>query len=81
MDSLDAQCLLIQVTMGEQRPPDLWRHERSGELSCAYEDGTTTFSWPASDVAKLARTWRDRGPSPMSHRRWTCGTHTSVCRP
>jgi hypothetical protein len=62
MDSLDAQCLLIQVTMGEPRPPDLWRHNRSGELSCAYEDGTSTFTWPARDVARLARTWRDRDP-------------------
>lgn len=62
MDSLDAQCLLIQVTMGDQRPPDLWRHDRSGALSCAYEDGTSTFTWPPKDVAKLARTWRDRDP-------------------
>ena len=60
MDSLDAQCLLIQVTMGEQRPPDLWRHDRSGELSCANEDGTGTFTWPARDVAQMARTWRRR---------------------
>jgi hypothetical protein len=60
MDSLDAQCLLIQVTMGKQRPPDLWRHDRSGELSCAYEDGTSTFTWPAKDVAELARKWRSR---------------------
>ena len=62
MDSLDAQCLLIQVTMGEQRPPDLWRHDRSGALSCAYEGGTRTFTWPAKDVAELARTWRSREP-------------------
>jgi hypothetical protein len=57
MDSLDAQCLLIHVTMDGQRPPDLWRHDRSGELSCAYEGGTT-FTWPASDVAEMARRWR-----------------------
>jgi hypothetical protein len=62
MDSLDAQCLLIQVTMGEQRPPDVWRHERTGALSCAYEGGTRTFTWPAKDVVKLARRWRSRGP-------------------
>jgi hypothetical protein len=62
MDSLDAQCLLIQVTMGHQRPPDLWRHDRSGALSCAYEDGTTTFTWPAKDVAEMARKWRGRDP-------------------
>jgi hypothetical protein len=62
MDSLDAQCLLIQVTSGEQRPPDLWRHDRSGALSCAYEDGTSTFTWPAKDVGELARKWHGRGP-------------------
>ena len=62
MDSLDAQCLLIQVTMGTQRPPDLWRHDRSGALSCAYEGGTSTFTWPAKEVAELARKWRGRDP-------------------
>jgi hypothetical protein len=62
MDSLDAQCLLIQVTSGKQRPPDLWRHDRSGALSCAYKDGTRTFTWPAGDVAELARKWRGRDP-------------------
>lgn len=64
MDSLDAQCLLIQVTMGEQRPPDLWCHERSGALTCAYESGTRTFTWPAKDVGELARKWRGRGAGP-----------------
>jgi hypothetical protein len=63
MDSLDAQCLLIRVTEGEIRPPDLWRHDRSGALSCAYEGGENTFTWPPEDVAKLARTWRDSDTS------------------
>jgi hypothetical protein len=59
MDSLDAQCLLIQLAEGEVRPPDLWRHDRSGALTCAYEGGERTFTWPAEDVAAMARTWRD----------------------
>lgn len=54
MDSLDAQCLLIQLTEGEIRPPDLWRHERSGALSCGYESGELVFTWPAENVAQMA---------------------------
>jgi hypothetical protein len=60
MDSLDAQCLLIDVAMDAMPPPDLWRHDRSGALACCYEGGTRTFTWPPKDVAELARRWRDR---------------------
>jgi hypothetical protein len=63
MDTLDAQCLLMQLTDGEIRPPDLWRHEGSGTLACAYERGTSTFTWPADAVAEMARRWRDRDTS------------------
>jgi hypothetical protein len=59
VDSLDAQCLLMQLFEGQIRPPDLWRHERSGALSCAYEGSDRVFTWPAEDVAEMARTWRD----------------------
>jgi hypothetical protein len=59
MDSLDAQCLLIHLTGGEFPAPDLWRHERSGGLSCSYEGGRRVFTWPAKDVAEMARRWRD----------------------
>ncbi len=48
--------------MGEIPPPDLWRHDRSGALACSYEGGTRTFTWPADDVAELARRWRQRDP-------------------
>jgi hypothetical protein len=61
MDSLDAQCLVIQLAEGEIRPPDLWRHDASGALSCAYEGGERFFTWPAEDVAEMARRWRDSG--------------------
>jgi hypothetical protein len=64
MDSLDAQCLLIRLTESEVRPPDLWRHDSSGALSCAYEGGEWTFTWPPEDVAEMARTWRDSDTSP-----------------
>lgn len=63
MDSLDAQCLLIDVVMGEMPPPDLWHHDRSGALACCYEGGTRTFTWPPEDVAELARRWRERSPA------------------
>jgi hypothetical protein len=58
MDSLDAECLLIRVAEGDIRPPDVWRHDSSGALTCAYEGGERTFTWPPEDVAELARTWR-----------------------
>jgi hypothetical protein len=63
MDSLDAQCLLIDVVMGEMPRPDLWRHDRSGALACCYAGGTRTFTWPPQDVAELARRWRERSPA------------------
>jgi hypothetical protein len=63
MDSLDAQCLLIHITGGDFPAPDLWRHERSGALSCSYEGGTRVFTWPAEDVAEMARRWRDSDTS------------------
>lgn len=75
MDSLDAQCLLMQVA-GEIRPPDLWRHDRSGALSCAYESGEQTFTWPAQDVADMARTWRDSDTSRAPEQaRWFLDAH------
>jgi hypothetical protein len=59
MDSLDAQCLLMQLVDGELPPPDLWRHERSGALSFAYAGSERAFTWPAGDVEEMARRWRD----------------------
>jgi hypothetical protein len=67
MDTLDAQCLVVEAIGKHMRPPDLWRHERSGELSCAYQEGQNTFTWPTADVAKMASDWRrsDRDPPEM----------------
>jgi hypothetical protein len=59
MDSLDAQCLVMQTTEGKIRAPDIWCHERSGALSCSYEDGTQVFTWPPEAVAEMAQQWRD----------------------
>lgn len=59
MDSLDAQCLLIDTIAGEMPPPKLWHHSRTGELSCALTEDGATFTWSVEDVAALARRWRD----------------------
>jgi hypothetical protein len=63
MDSLDAQCLLIQLAEREIHAPELWRHDRSGALSCAYEHGELAFTWPAENVAEMARAWRNSDTS------------------
>jgi hypothetical protein len=62
IDSLDAQSLLVRITEKTMRPPDIWRHERSGALSCAYDGGENVFSWSAGDVAGMARRWRESRP-------------------
>ena len=66
MDSLDAQCLITQLTGREMPAPDLWRHDRDGSLSCAYSGGEQTFTWRADDVAAMAERWRgsDRSEAP-----------------
>jgi hypothetical protein len=58
MDSLDAQCLVMQLTDGTVPPPDLWRHDRSGALSWAYSGGENTYTWRPEQVADMARRWR-----------------------
>jgi hypothetical protein len=63
MDSLDAQCLVIQHAEGEIRAPEVWRHDRSGALSCGYERGELAFTWRPEQVAQMARTWRDSDAS------------------
>ena len=49
---------LFQLAEGEMRAPDLWRHDRSGALSCGYEGGECAFTWRAEHVARMADTWR-----------------------
>lgn len=59
MDSLDAQCLVTQCAEGHIRIPELWRHDRAGALSCAYDGGERVFTWAAEEVRSMARRWRD----------------------
>ncbi len=79
MDSLDAQCLVIDAIADEMPPPSLWHHSRSGELSCAIANGEQTFTWSADDVAEMACRWRGKsdrevpkhaGPYLDAHRRF-----------
>jgi hypothetical protein len=59
VDSLDAQCLLVDLFERESRAPDLWRHASDGGLSCAYAEGTRTFSWESRAVSDMAARWRE----------------------
>ena len=61
MDSLDAQCLIVDLIEREMPSPDLWHHRRSGELSCAYAEGKQTFTSDVDAVTDLARRWRESG--------------------
>ena len=59
----------MQSVDGDIRPPDVWRHERSGALSCYYEGGEQVFTWPADAVTKMARRLREstagQAPEPL----------------
>ena len=80
MDSLDAQCLLLQsTTSADHPPPDLWRHEKDGSLVCRYSCGTTDFEWTADMLTETAadgrRSKNKRLPRPLErlidcHRRF-----------
>src|SRR3989442_15383982 len=59
MDSLDAQCLVVDLLGGKPEPPDFWRHDRSGALSFAYEGSDRSFTWGPDAVADMARKWRE----------------------
>lgn len=66
MDSLDAQCLLIELTEPEMPPPQLWQHHRCGELSCAFSRGGRMFTWGTDAVAEMARRWRESNAGEVS---------------
>jgi hypothetical protein len=68
MDSLDAQCFLIDLVAHEMPAPELWHHSLAGELSCAYSTGEQTFTWRPDDVAAMARAWRESPARPAPER-------------
>ena len=68
MDSLDAQCLLIDLVAREMPPPGLWHHSLTGELSCAYSQAGQAFTWRPEEVAVMARAWRE-SPARRVHER------------
>ena len=65
MESLDAQCLIIDLAAGEGPTPDHWQHRRDGTLACGFGNGSRTFSWSPEAVAEMAERWRaSRRPVP-----------------
>jgi hypothetical protein len=58
MESLDAQCLVIDLAAGEGPTPDRWHHGRDGTLACAFGDSPRAFSWQPEAVAEMAERWR-----------------------
>jgi hypothetical protein len=59
MDSVDAQCLLLSTMHGKIQAPEIWSHDRSGGLTCAFGNSENRFTWSPEDVAKMAEEWRD----------------------
>jgi hypothetical protein len=59
MESLDAQCLVIDLITGEGGPtPDRWQHRRDGTLAYRFGNSPRTFSWWPEAVAEMAERWR-----------------------
>lgn len=59
MDSLDAQCLMIDLTTSEgARAPDQWMHLADGTLAYRFGESANSFSWPPHTVAEMATRWR-----------------------
>ncbi len=82
MDTLDAQCYLMQLAAEDDHPgPDLWRHTRDGWLTWAFRGGSGgDYSWSPPDVAEVAERWRSSGATEVPaaiagvvdvHRRFT----------
>lgn len=66
MDSIDAQCLVVDLLDARAAGPPLWRHDRDGTLHYRFDGSPRSYSWEAEAVADMAEEWRSRGgpPSP-----------------
>lgn len=60
MDSIDAQCLVVDLLDPEGASPPQWRHPRDGSLHYRFAGSPRSFSWPADVVADMAADWRAR---------------------
>lgn len=60
MESLDAQCLVVDLAAGERATPDHWHHCRDGTLACGFGNSPRAFSWAPEAVAEMAQRWRRR---------------------
>jgi hypothetical protein len=64
MDSLDAQCLVVQLAEEDGAPsPNVWLHGSDGSLGCAFSGGSRTYTWRASEVSEVAERWRRSKPA------------------
>lgn len=68
MDTLDAQCLLVHLTLDHPAAaPTEWVHEADGSLACRFAGSPRTLTWPREDVARLAAEWRGSGQPVPAH--------------
>lgn len=59
MDSVDAECLAIDLALSEgATPPDQWQHPSDGTLAFRFGDSENTYSWSPAEVARMAARWR-----------------------
>lgn len=59
MDSLDAQCLVVDLASSEDaQPPDQWQDLADGTLAYRFGSSSNTFSWRKEVVGDLAERWR-----------------------
>ena len=62
MDSIDAQCLVVDLLDARAAGPPLWRHDRDGTLHYRFDGSPRSYSWEADAVADMGEEWRTREP-------------------
>jgi hypothetical protein len=62
MDSIDAQCLVVDLFDARAAGPPFWRHDRDGTLHYRFDGSPRSYSWEAEAVTAMAEEWRTREP-------------------
>ena len=62
MDSIDAQCLVVDLFDARAAGPPFWRHDRDGTLHYRFDNSPRSYSWEADAVRAMAEEWREREP-------------------
>ena len=62
MDSIDAQCLVVDLFDARAAGPPFWRHDRDGTLHYRFDGSPRSYSWETDAVAAMAEEWREREP-------------------